>query len=107
MLMWARLFLGVKVEIQGVENMVKSSGCVILMNHQSLLDMYALGKMAQTFDKCMVIGKIQIRQMIDFFGYNAWLWGAVYLDRDQRNKAKYELDKVEVMIKEQNVRFCL
>jgi 1-acyl-sn-glycerol-3-phosphate acyltransferase len=31
-------FLGIKFEIKGHENIVEDSGCVVLMNHQSALD---------------------------------------------------------------------
>jgi 1-acyl-sn-glycerol-3-phosphate acyltransferase len=30
--------LGIKFEVRGYENIVQDSGCIVLMNHQSALD---------------------------------------------------------------------
>lgn len=32
-------FMGLKFRIRGKENIVKGSGCVVLINHQSALDL--------------------------------------------------------------------
>lgn len=32
-------FLGLTHSVEGLENIVKNSGCVVLINHQSMLDL--------------------------------------------------------------------
>ena len=43
-----RKLLGIKFELRGHENIVQDSGCVVLMNHQSALDV--LGKSCGSHD---------------------------------------------------------
>lgn len=46
-------FLGIRWTVQGLENVDDSRGAVVLLNHQSSLDLY--GKEIQFFLKCHIM----------------------------------------------------
>ncbi|XP_011872696.1 PREDICTED: 1-acyl-sn-glycerol-3-phosphate acyltransferase alpha isoform X3 [Vollenhovia emeryi] len=72
--------IGMNFRIRGKENIVKDSGCVVLINHQSSLDLCVLGELWLTMDNCTVISKKEILYLGPF-GLACWLWGTVFIDR--------------------------
>ncbi|XP_071564523.1 1-acyl-sn-glycerol-3-phosphate acyltransferase alpha-like isoform X1 [Temnothorax nylanderi] len=72
--------IGMNFRFRGKENIVKDSGCVVLINHQSSLDLCVLGELWLAMDNCTVISKKEILYLGPF-GLAAWLWGTVFIDR--------------------------
>ncbi|XP_014482674.1 PREDICTED: 1-acyl-sn-glycerol-3-phosphate acyltransferase alpha-like [Dinoponera quadriceps] len=72
--------LGINYHLRGKENTVKDTGCVVLINHQSSLDLCVLGELWLSMDHCCVISKKEILYLGPF-GLACWLWGTVFIDR--------------------------
>ncbi|XP_020294374.1 1-acyl-sn-glycerol-3-phosphate acyltransferase alpha isoform X1 [Pseudomyrmex gracilis] len=72
--------IGINFRFRGKENIIKDSGCVVLINHQSSLDLCVLGELWLTMDHCSVISKKEILYLGPF-GLACWLWGTVFIDR--------------------------
>ncbi|XP_012215795.1 1-acyl-sn-glycerol-3-phosphate acyltransferase alpha-like isoform X3 [Linepithema humile] len=72
--------IGINFHFRGKENIVQDSGCVVLINHQSSLDLCVLGKLWLAMDNCSVVSKKEILYLGPF-GLACWLWGTVFIDR--------------------------
>ncbi|XP_043674284.1 1-acyl-sn-glycerol-3-phosphate acyltransferase beta isoform X1 [Vespula pensylvanica] len=72
--------LGVKYEVRGKENIIHDSGCIVLINHQSMLDLGVLAQLWLVMERCTVISKKEILYFGPF-GLAAWLWGTIFIDR--------------------------
>ncbi|EZA59803.1 1-acyl-sn-glycerol-3-phosphate acyltransferase alpha [Ooceraea biroi] len=72
--------IGMNFRFRGKENIIKDTGCVVLINHQSSLDLCVLGELWLTMKNCCVISKKEI-MYLGPFGLASWLWGTVFIDR--------------------------
>nr|CAD7204614.1 unnamed protein product [Timema douglasi] len=70
--------LGLQWEVRGMENAVNDTGCVILINHQSALDLLVLAELWPRLERCFVISKKEVFYLWPF-GLAAWLWGTAKL----------------------------
>ncbi|XP_051158690.1 1-acyl-sn-glycerol-3-phosphate acyltransferase beta-like isoform X2 [Leptopilina boulardi] len=72
--------LGMKFHIRGKENIVRDSGCIVFVNHQSSLDLCVLAELWPVLERCTVISKKEILYL-GTFGLASWLWGTIFIDR--------------------------
>ncbi|GAB1861077.1 1-acyl-sn-glycerol-3-phosphate acyltransferase [Camponotus japonicus] len=79
--------IGIKFRFRGKENILKDSGCVVLINHQSSLDLCVLGELWLAMENCTVISKKEI-MYLGPFGLATWLWGTVFIDRKNVEEAQ-------------------
>ncbi|XP_032663166.1 1-acyl-sn-glycerol-3-phosphate acyltransferase alpha isoform X2 [Odontomachus brunneus] len=75
-----RKMLGINYQLRGKENIVKDTGCVVLLNHQSSLDLSVLAELWLIMDHCSVIAKKEV-MYLGVFGLSSWLWGTVFINR--------------------------
>ncbi|XP_011061963.1 PREDICTED: 1-acyl-sn-glycerol-3-phosphate acyltransferase alpha isoform X3 [Acromyrmex echinatior] len=78
--------IGMNFHFRGKENIVKDSGCIVLINHQSSLDLCVLGELWLAMDNCTVISKKEILYLGPF-GLACWLWGTLFIDRKNVGKS--------------------
>ena len=93
-------WFSVNVELEGKENFPKDQNFVIVSNHQSSLDMFAL--MKTTPPNTTFLAKKQLL-FAPFFGFAAWLFGAVFVDRGNSKSARKSMDDAVKKIKKQKV----
>lgn len=98
--------LGIKFELRGHENIVQDSGCVVLMNHQSALDILVLAELWLVMERCMVIAKKEVFYLWPF-GLACWLWGTIFIDRVNVEKARNTINSAEDMIRNNKARLCM
>ncbi|XP_044261934.1 putative 1-acyl-sn-glycerol-3-phosphate acyltransferase acl-2 isoform X2 [Tribolium madens] len=98
--------IGVTTSLEGHENIVKDSGCVILMNHQSMLDLLILAELWPALDNCTVISKKEILYFQPF-GLAAWLWGTIFIDRVKREHAQAAVNKTGETIRTRKARVLM
>ncbi|KAI4492116.1 hypothetical protein M0802_010013 [Mischocyttarus mexicanus] len=79
--------LGVDYKVRGKENIVSDSGCIVLINHQSMLDLGVLAELWLVMERCTVISKKEILYFGPF-GFAAWLWGTIFIDRKNPDKSR-------------------
>lgn len=72
--------LGLRFKVRGHQNIVpdgkdgKQQGCVVLINHQSALDLIVLAELWPIMPRCTVISKREVFWLWPF-GLATWLWG--------------------------------
>lgn len=99
-------FLGIKFEIRGHENIVQDSGCVVLMNHQSALDVLVLAEIWPVMERCTVISKKELFYLWPF-GLGCWLWGTIFIDRLNVERAQSTINNTGDIIRKNKARLCL
>ncbi|XP_015437878.1 PREDICTED: 1-acyl-sn-glycerol-3-phosphate acyltransferase alpha [Dufourea novaeangliae] len=80
-------FLGVKFHVRGKENIVKNSGSIVLINHQSVVDLCVLAELWPLLKRGTVIAKKEILYF-GLFGITTWLWGTIFIDRKRSKEAQ-------------------
>jgi len=71
---------GISWTVEGVEHLKLDSGCVVLMNHQSSLDVLAMLEIWPHLETGAAIIKKSLIYT-PFFGPAAWLIGSIFVDR--------------------------
>lgn len=100
---WFLPFLGVKVEIRGLEN-VPATPVVYVGNHQNTYDIFTVARAVQP--NTVSIGKKSLKWM-PFFGQVYWLSGNILIDRKNKNKAHGTIAQAAQKIKEKNISVWL
>ncbi|TNE96113.1 MAG: 1-acyl-sn-glycerol-3-phosphate acyltransferase, partial [Deltaproteobacteria bacterium] len=92
--------MGVSFELRGKEILDNNRPMVMIAPHQNNLDLIigGLGIPARTVS----LGKIQLLQ-IPVFGWFYWLSGNILINRTNKRKAKYSMEKVTENIQGKNI----
>ncbi|XP_066588380.1 1-acyl-sn-glycerol-3-phosphate acyltransferase beta [Prorops nasuta] len=98
--------LGVNFVIRGHENIVEDSGCVVLINHQSSIDLCVLGELWSVLKRGTVIAKKEIL-FFGTFGLAAWLWGTIFIDRSNGPEARGKMNVTSESIKKLKAKVFL
>ncbi|KAK4881583.1 hypothetical protein RN001_004902 [Aquatica leii] len=98
--------LGLKYEVKGLENVIHGSGCVVLINHQSALDLIILAELWPLMDRCTVISKKEVFYLWPF-GLATWLWGTIFIDRLNSKKAQSTVNSIGKIIRERKARVLM
>lgn len=130
---WMIWVLGVTFEVRGKENINKNHGGVVLMNHQSLIDMSGkptffcvcdldftldcwIEKFWFFFTVCShlwpLVGRattVVKRSILYIFplGPAAYLWGTLFIDRSNHKKALNKLNHEVIEIQENNAKLLI
>ncbi|CAG9858458.1 unnamed protein product [Phyllotreta striolata] len=98
--------LELECTIEGEENIVRNSGCVVLINHQSIIDMIVLSYLWPTLPKCTVISK---KEMLYYqpIGLAFWLCGVIFIDRNKSSDAQNAINKTGETIKTRKARVLM
>ena len=78
--MRASTFLGLKWKTVGRENIDKTQTYMVVCNHQTALDVLAVAHMWESFDRCSVVMKKELK-FIPILGQSLILSGAIFLNR--------------------------
>ncbi|KRT82047.1 hypothetical protein AMK59_3328, partial [Oryctes borbonicus] len=98
--------IGLKCFVRGKENIVKDSGCVVVINHQSMLDLIVLAELWPVMDRCTVISKKEIFYLWPF-GLAAWLWGTIFIDRLNAERAQHSINSTGEIIRNRKARVLM
>ncbi|XP_028919144.1 1-acyl-sn-glycerol-3-phosphate acyltransferase beta [Ornithorhynchus anatinus] len=89
---------GLKFELKGLEKFETEGPCVIISNHQSILDM--MGLMEILPDRCIQIAKKELMYM-GTVGLVMYLGGVIFINRKRTSTAMSALTEVgDTMVKE-------
>ncbi|WKE64734.1 1-acylglycerol-3-phosphate O-acyltransferase [Gallaecimonas kandeliae] len=92
-------WLGVKVEMDGLENVPKGPA-VYISNHQSSWDLVTASNAVR--HRTVTIGKKSLK-WIPFFGQLYWLTGNILIDRKNSARAKGTIDEAARRIREEKL----
>ncbi|CAK1599653.1 unnamed protein product [Parnassius mnemosyne] len=84
LLRFSSRLLGIRWKVRGLENVDDSRGAVVLLNHQSSIDLFALAVLWPLMARCTVVSKRELQYLVPF-GTASWLWGTVFIDRGARS----------------------
>nr|XP_056716687.1 1-acyl-sn-glycerol-3-phosphate acyltransferase beta [Euleptes europaea] len=96
-----KYFYGLRFEVKGLEHFQMEGPCVIVSNHQSVLDM--MGLMEILPDRCVQIGK---RELLYFgsVGLIMYLGGVIFINRKSTSNAKSVMSGVGQAMTKDNVK---
>ncbi|KAJ2946501.1 hypothetical protein O0L34_g12549 [Tuta absoluta] len=97
--------LGMRWSVRGLENIDNSRGAVLLLNHQTGLDLYALAVLWPLMERCTVVSKRSLQYLVPF-GTAAWMWGTVFIDRGAQS-AREALNKQTVAVRDNKRKLLL
>lgn len=98
--------LGIQFHLRGLDNVVNDSGCVVLINHQSCLDLLVLAELWPKLKRCTVISKKEVFYLWPF-GLAAWLWGTIYINRVNVEQAQAAINSTADTIKNGKMKLCM
>ncbi|XP_054850821.1 1-acyl-sn-glycerol-3-phosphate acyltransferase alpha-like [Eublepharis macularius] len=78
-------FYGIKIAVQGSENLNMKEPYVIVCNHQTYLDL--LGMMEIMPDRCVPVAKKELLQLC-LVGWACWLSGMIFINRREKEEAR-------------------
>ncbi|CAG9783115.1 unnamed protein product [Diatraea saccharalis] len=105
LLRWTARSLGIRWTVRGLENIDNTRGAVVLINHQSGLDLYVLAVIWPLMARCTVVAKRSLQYMVPF-GTASWMWGTVFIDRGAQS-AREALNKQAEAIKNEKRKLLL
>uniref|UniRef100_A0A8D0HJR0 1-acyl-sn-glycerol-3-phosphate acyltransferase n=1 Tax=Sphenodon punctatus TaxID=8508 RepID=A0A8D0HJR0_SPHPU len=92
---------GLRFEVKGLEHFKTEGPCVIVSNHQSILDM--MGLMEILPDGCVQIGKRELL-FTGPVGFVMYLGGVIFINRKSTSNAKSVMSGVAQAMMEENVK---
>ncbi|KOC69133.1 1-acyl-sn-glycerol-3-phosphate acyltransferase alpha, partial [Habropoda laboriosa] len=99
-------FIGLTYRVRGKENIVNESGSVILVNHQSALDMTVMGVLWSLIDNCAAIAKKEILYAGQL-GLASWLWGTIFINRRNSEEARSIMNATAKSIRDSKVHILI
>ncbi|XP_011500364.1 PREDICTED: 1-acyl-sn-glycerol-3-phosphate acyltransferase alpha [Ceratosolen solmsi marchali] len=98
--------IGINYQIRGKENIVNDSGAIVLINHQSNLDLCVLAELWPVLQKCTVISKKQVLYF-GTFGLASWLWGTIFIDRVKKEEAQRTVNSTATIIQQRQAKVLM
>ncbi|CAD6999320.1 1-acyl-sn-glycerol-3-phosphate acyltransferase alpha [Ceratitis capitata] len=98
--------LGVTMEVRGLENIRTEHGAVVLINHQSFIDLCGLAYLWPVIGRATVVSKKEVL-FFPFFGFGAWLWGTLFINRSSKKDSINTLQKESKAIQERCCKLLL
>jgi lysophosphatidate acyltransferase len=112
--------LGASFELQGLENINRNTGGVVLINHQSAIDLIGefstptslvrrlnsrlvLGKLWPVIGRPTQVAKKEIFYLFPF-GLACYLWGTLFINRQNKASARNAMNRESKAINERQVR---
>ncbi|XP_071820454.1 1-acyl-sn-glycerol-3-phosphate acyltransferase alpha-like [Apostichopus japonicus] len=104
------LLLGLKFDVRGKENLqkLKNRPCVVVVNHQSSLDVLGLVGTDIFTDLCPIVGLAK-KELVyaGTFGMCLLMIGTVFVNRMQSDTAKQTLEKVKERMRKENLKLLV
>ncbi|XP_048368572.1 1-acyl-sn-glycerol-3-phosphate acyltransferase beta, partial [Sphaerodactylus townsendi] len=92
---------GLRFEVKGLEHFQVEGPCVIISNHQSVLDM--MGLMEILPDRCVQIAKLELLYYASV-GLIMYLGGVIFINRKSTGSAKSMMSEVGQAMTKDNVK---
>lgn len=89
-------FLGIRYTLTGVDNLRRTGG-VVLINHQSFLDLVVLGYLWHHLGPAAVIAKKEIMYLPPV-GISIWSYGSIFIDRSNKGAARKSIERASEAI---------
>ncbi|KAK0097988.1 hypothetical protein PV326_012009 [Microctonus aethiopoides] len=89
-LRWYTKFLGIKWELRGADRLEKTGACVIVVNHQSILDVLGMFNIWHAMGDVAAVAKKTLLWVVPF-GPVAWLAGTIFIDRNNSKESMRKL----------------
>ncbi|XP_034950998.1 1-acyl-sn-glycerol-3-phosphate acyltransferase alpha isoform X2 [Chelonus insularis] len=105
-LKWFAKLLGCNYIIRGHNNIIKDSGAIVLINHQSSLDVIVLAELWPILEHCTVIAKKQVL-WLGSYGLATWLWGTIFIDKKKGSSAQDTLNSTAEIIKKRKAKVLM
>ncbi|KAF4525317.1 hypothetical protein B566_EDAN014926 [Ephemera danica] len=99
-------FLGIKWDVRGKEFLATKQGCIVVMNHQSSLDILGLFWIWRYFDSMAPVAKKEIFYFWPF-GLSAYFGGVVFIDRANSPKARKQLEDATRLMHDEGTKLLL
>ncbi|KAL0276509.1 UNVERIFIED_CONTAM: hypothetical protein PYX00_004068 [Menopon gallinae] len=100
-----RIF-GFRWRVVGQEHIVSDSGAVVLINHQSVLDLIVLAELWKVMERCTVISKKEVKYLGPF-GLASWLWGTIFIDRLNPGQAKGTINRTGEIVRMKKAKLLM
>ncbi|NXP11236.1 PLCA acyltransferase, partial [Thinocorus orbignyianus] len=100
-LMPLKYIFGIKIVVKGKENLRTKKPFVLVLNHQTSLDIMVMLEMLP--NRCVPIAKKEILYM-GTFGLACWLSGLIFIDRKKRDESITTLTEVAHSLHKENLR---
>ncbi|XP_015263417.1 PREDICTED: 1-acyl-sn-glycerol-3-phosphate acyltransferase alpha-like [Gekko japonicus] len=94
-------FYGIKIAVQGSENLNMKEPYVMVCNHQTYLDL--LGMMEIIPDRCVPVAKRELLYL-GLVGHACWLSGMIFIDRRKKDEAREILRQAAQTMWHENMR---
>ncbi|KAG4079390.1 hypothetical protein HA402_008082 [Bradysia odoriphaga] len=88
-IMW---LMGLTYEVRGEQHINREKGGVIVINHQSGIDLAIIARIWPLIGRGTTVVKKFVLYVFPF-GPGAWLWGTLYIDRKNHKDTLVKLDK--------------
>lgn len=99
-------WIGVEYEIRGKENINVNNGGVVLLNHQSAIDIVMLSRLLREFRNIVPVVKKELFYALPF-GIASYLVGVVFIDRKNISSAKDVMAREAVAIQKDNLKLAI
>ncbi|XP_008924124.3 1-acyl-sn-glycerol-3-phosphate acyltransferase alpha [Manacus vitellinus] len=99
-----KYIFGIQIVVKGKENLRTKRPFVLVLNHQTSLDILALMEILP--DRCVPIAKKEILYM-GTFGLACWLVGTIFIDRKDREGSIKTLTEVARSLHKDNLRILI
>lgn len=96
---------GMDVTIRGKSNIDKAESAILVLNHQSSLDMIPMFIMWP--QNCVSIAKRELLYLSGTFGIGAWLCGTIFIDRLNPESARKTMENTAEKIKKEKLRVVI
>jgi lysophosphatidate acyltransferase len=83
--------MGFTFDVQNKDLIIQNSSSVILINHQSILDMAVLAVLWPLLGRATVVAKKELMYLFPF-SFGIYLWGTIFIDRKSTKDAHQTLD---------------
>ncbi|NXI64798.1 PLCA acyltransferase, partial [Anseranas semipalmata] len=97
-----KYIFGIKIVVKGKENLRTKKPFVLVLNHQTSLDIIMMVEIIPS--RCVIIAKKEILYM-GTFGLACWLSGLIFIDRKKREESITTLTEVAHSMHKEN--FCV
>lgn len=97
--------LGVRYKLIGTENLRKTGG-VLLINHQSFLDLIVLSHLWFHLGPAAVIAKKELLYLPPI-GVSIWSYGSVFIDRSNKRAARESMERASRAIQSEGKKLII
>ncbi|XP_031617252.1 1-acyl-sn-glycerol-3-phosphate acyltransferase alpha [Contarinia nasturtii] len=98
--------LGASYEVRGLENIQPNHGAVVVINHQSGIDLTVLAYLWPVIGRATVVAKREVLYAFPF-GIAAYLWGTLFIDKSNTTDSVNRLNKETHAIREMDAKLLI